>query len=165
MHLKVLQQSPDPLDRGDDGGHDHHRACHLGNADAQVEPRQQHRPDEPVDDTVHERHRQLAGGDEREQPRPESHPGWRLRRRHRDHRRRHAEPRDRRDRAEIDRGAVLGDYFLQALPEPRVVRDVVLELPPAASDQVVADVRGPRVAAFLLRRLARALDGAQRDRT
>ncbi len=44
-----------------------------------------------------------------------------------------------------------------------MVGHVALELAAAGSDQVVADMRPAGVAAQLLRRLPRALDGAQRD--
>ncbi|MEK7750844.1 MAG: hypothetical protein AAB654_02935 [Acidobacteriota bacterium] len=56
-----FQQSPGALDRGDEGRHDYHGACGFRDAAGQIEPRQRQRPGDPVNDAMHERHRELAG--------------------------------------------------------------------------------------------------------
>ena len=163
MHLEVLQQGPHTLVRGDERRHDHHGASGFGYAAAQVKPWQSQRAGEPVDGAVDERHREFAGGDQRDHTGPDAHPVRPLRHSGRRHRRRDPESGEQGARAEVDWRGMLEHQLRQSLPEGRVVSHVVFEFTTTASDQVVADVRRPRIGAQPLRRLARALDGAQGD--
>ena len=68
VHLEPLEQRPSTFDRRDDRGNDHHGACRLGDAAAQIQSRQQPRLGEAVDGPVHERRGELARGNDREYP-------------------------------------------------------------------------------------------------
>ena len=162
LHLEVLEKLLDARHASEESGHDHHRAGALGDASDEIEAGQSTGWHERGDEALDDERGKLARGDRREKRRGRHHPGSP---RGADvfDRREDAEAGQDADSAEVRRRRVGEGESAEPLSRRRAKRHVDLEAEPARADQVMADVRGPVADPLQLRRLARALDGAQGD--
>ena len=159
LHLEVRDQLAGALHAVEDRRDDHHGAGVLRHG-AQLEPRQPARRNQVGDDPLHDLNRQLAGRDHQHERGPQQRPATTtvpggIRQRRRDE---HGGA--QADRAQVARRRVPETQATHLQAQARAPADALLELPPPAADQVVADVSAP-LRRRPLRDLPRPLDGLE----
>ena len=161
LNLDVRQQRPDTLDTVEDRWHDDHRPCRLRDA-IEVETRQAARWDQPGDRPLEDLDGEFGGGhhsQQRDDDQQRSAPAVQhaVRNRCRKEQRRSGE-----DRAKVCGRCVLEEEAPNTLPRVRDPGDALLERATPSADQVIPDMRGPRIWR-LLGNLPRAFNALPRE--
>ena len=164
LNLQVVEQLVHARDTGEEGGHDDHRPRVLGDPRGTVEPGEPLWRHHPCRQPLHERDRELAGGEkqQRRRPRPCPCPGGLAQQAGVPRGPEEQQTRDDSDGSQVDLGGIEKDDAAKVLGQAGTVLHVGLELGPTLADQVVPDVSGSPGRSEL-GRLTGAFDGAERD--
>ena len=144
LNLDVRQQRTHTLDTVEDRWHDDHRPCRLRDAieiETRQAPRWDQAGDRPLEDLDGEfggRHHSKQRDHDQQRPAPPVPHAVR-------HRCRKQQCRSDEDRTQVYRRGVLEEEAPDTLPRIRDPGDALLERATPSADQVITDVRGPRI--------------------